>query len=62
VDKIRKRRDVKHVYYERWGPTVVSIGLLVIILVNFGLRARMGGFIAQPGPQRPGGERHGGEL
>ncbi|KAJ5770550.1 uncharacterized protein N7511_002601 [Penicillium nucicola] len=62
VDKIRKRRDVKRVYYERWGPTVVSIGLVVIILVNFGLRVRMGGFIAQPGHQRPGDERHGGEL
>ncbi|OGE52726.1 hypothetical protein PENARI_c009G09297 [Penicillium arizonense] len=62
VDKIRKRRDVKRVYYERWGPTVVSVGLVVIILLNFGLRVRMGGFIALPGSQRSGGERHGGEL
>jgi hypothetical protein len=62
VDKIRKRRDVKRVYYERWGPTVVSIGLVVIILLNFGLRVRMGGFIALPGSQGSGGERHGGEL
>ncbi|KAJ5503624.1 hypothetical protein N7463_006498 [Penicillium fimorum] len=62
VDKIRKRRDVKRVYYERWGPTVVSIGLVVIILVNFALRVRAGGFMAAPGSE--GEPRHGehGEL
>lgn len=49
VDKIRKRRDVKRVYYERWGPTVVSVGLVVIILINFVLRVRAGGFMSEPG-------------
>ncbi|CAI7622859.1 unnamed protein product [Penicillium glandicola] len=58
VDKIRKRRDVKRVYYERWGPTVVSIGLVVIILVNFALRVREGGFMAAPGSE--GEPRRGG--
>ncbi|KAJ6131295.1 Vacuolar transporter chaperone (Vtc4) [Penicillium sp. IBT 18751x] len=58
VDKIRKRRDVKRVYYEKWGPTVVSVGLVAVVLVNFGLRVRAGGFMA--GDQKPG--RHGDEL
>ncbi|OQD77758.1 hypothetical protein PENDEC_c002G05959 [Penicillium decumbens] len=58
VDKIRKRRDVKRVYYEKWGPTIVSVGLVAVVLVNFGLRVRAGGFIAGDG--KPG--RHGGEL
>jgi DNA replication licensing factor MCM4 len=39
VDKIRKHRDVKHVYYEKWGPTVLCIGMLVSVVLNFGLRA-----------------------
>ncbi|KAG5289350.1 vacuolar transporter chaperone 4 [Histoplasma ohiense] len=43
VDKIRKRRDVKHIYHEKWGPTVLCVGLLVAVCVNFGLRARSGG-------------------
>ncbi|PGH12546.1 hypothetical protein AJ80_06707 [Polytolypa hystricis UAMH7299] len=38
VDKIRKRRDVKHVYHEKWGPTVLCVGLLVSVVLNFGLR------------------------
>ncbi|CAG7926178.1 unnamed protein product [Penicillium olsonii] len=61
VDKIRKRRDVKRVYYERWGPTVVSVGLVVIILINFGLRVREGGFMAEPGKgsSSPGRSLHG---
>lgn len=46
VDKIRKRRDVRRVYYEKWGPTVLGIGLVLAILVNFGLRVREGGFMA----------------
>ncbi|KAJ6190913.1 hypothetical protein N7519_000934 [Penicillium mononematosum] len=58
VDKIRKRRDVKRVYYERWGPTVVGLGLVIIILLNFGLRVREGGFMAAPGSE--GEPRHGG--
>ncbi|OQE39374.1 hypothetical protein PENCOP_c007G06444 [Penicillium coprophilum] len=60
VDKIRKRRDVKRVYYERWGPTVVSIGLVVIILINFALRVRAGGFMAAPGSEgEPRQGKHG---
>ncbi|PLB48970.1 putative vacuolar transporter chaperone [Aspergillus steynii IBT 23096] len=47
VDKIRKRRDVKRVYYEKWGPTVVGVGLVVIVMVNFGLRMRQAGFISK---------------
>ena len=47
VDKIRKRRDVKRVYYERWGPTILGIGLVLAVLINFGLRAREAGFMAQ---------------
>ena len=47
VDKIRKRRDVKRVYYEKWGPTIVGIGLVVIVMVNFGLRMRQAGFISK---------------
>ncbi|KAJ5976796.1 hypothetical protein N7501_000138 [Penicillium viridicatum] len=58
VDKIRKRRDVKRVYYERWGPTVVSVGLVAIILINFALRVHAGGFMAAPGSE--GERRHGG--
>lgn len=58
VDKIRKRRDVKRVYYEKWGPTIVSVGLIVVVLINFGLRIRAGGFVAGGG--RPG--KHWDEL
>ncbi|KAE8407602.1 VTC domain-containing protein [Aspergillus pseudonomiae] len=47
VDKIRKRRDVKRVYYEKWGPTVVGVGLAVVLLVNFILRARQAEFNAR---------------
>ncbi|KAJ5084102.1 hypothetical protein NUU61_008681 [Penicillium alfredii] len=61
VDKIRKRRDVKRVYYEKWGPTVVGVGLVAVILVNFGLRVRAGGFMA-PGSGKDDTGRHGGEL
>lgn len=49
---------MKRVYYEKWGPTVVSVGLVVVVLVNFGLRVRAGGFMAGDG--KPG--RHGDEL
>ena len=40
VDKIRKRRDVKRVYYEKWGPTLLCCGLLAAVLVNFLLRLK----------------------
>ena len=54
VDKIRKRRGVRRVYYEKWGPTVLGLGLVLAILVNFGLRVRQGGFMA-PGDGALGG-------
>ncbi|OKL55620.1 Vacuolar transporter chaperone 4 [Talaromyces atroroseus] len=46
VDKIRKRRDVKRIYYEKWGPTMLCLGLLLAVLVNFILRVRHGNGIA----------------
>lgn len=46
VDKIRKRRDVKRVYHEKWGPTILCLGLLTAVLVNFILRIQHGGFEA----------------
>lgn len=58
MDKIRKRRDVKRVYYEKWGPTIIGVGLVAVVLINFGMRVRAGGFMA--GGQKPG--RHGDEL
>lgn len=42
VDKIRKRRDVKRIYYEKWGPTFLCLGLIGAVLVNFILRAKHG--------------------
>ncbi|KKK13425.1 hypothetical protein ARAM_000887 [Aspergillus rambellii] len=60
VDKIRKRRDVKRVYYEKWGPTIVGVGLVAIMLANFGLRIRQSGFMAKDGDSS--GDLRGGEL
>ena len=40
VDKIRKHRDVKHVYYEKWGPTILCIGLFVSVILNISLKLR----------------------
>lgn len=68
VDKIRKRRDVKRVYYEKWGPSIVGLGLAVILLVNFGLRARDVGILAKDvdvgvnGAEEVGFINHGSEL
>ena len=42
VDKIRKHRDVKHVYYEKWGPTVLCFGLFVSVILNIGLKIKSG--------------------
>lgn len=47
VDKIRKRRDVKRVYYEKWGPSILGLGLVVILMVNFGIRVKEVGFMAK---------------
>ncbi|KAI5307886.1 vacuolar transporter chaperone [Ascosphaera atra] len=40
VDKIRKRRAVKRVYHEKWGPTVLCFGLVLCVAVNFGLKLK----------------------
>ncbi|KAL2002635.1 hypothetical protein VTN02DRAFT_6343 [Thermoascus thermophilus] len=45
VDKIRKRRDVKRVYHEKWGPTLLCIGLVAAVALNFGLRIKHGGIM-----------------
>jgi SPX domain protein involved in polyphosphate accumulation/uncharacterized membrane protein YidH (DUF202 family) len=57
VDKIRKRRDVKRIYHEKWGPTILCLGLLAAVLVNFGLRIRNGELINDEDGRQPG--RHG---
>ncbi|KAF2088653.1 putative vacuolar transporter chaperone [Saccharata proteae CBS 121410] len=36
VDKIRKRRAVT--YHDKWGPSVLCVGLLVAVAISFGLR------------------------
>lgn len=50
VDKIRKRRDVKRVYHEKWGPTFLCMGLLGAVLMNFALRLKSGQLTSEPGP------------
>ncbi|KAE8352252.1 VTC domain-containing protein [Aspergillus coremiiformis] len=62
VDKIRKRRDVKRVYYEKWGPTIVGLGLVAILMVNFGLRARQAGFATRDRHPGSGRGSNSGEL
>ncbi|KAH8726462.1 VTC domain-containing protein [Phaeosphaeriaceae sp. PMI808] len=42
VRKIRERRAV--VYHDRWGPTVLCLGLFVAVVVSFGLRIGKGGY------------------
>ncbi|KAH8704757.1 putative vacuolar transporter chaperone [Talaromyces proteolyticus] len=54
VDKIRKRRDVKRVYHEKFGPTFLCLGLLGAVLANFILRAKHGGLTVPEG--QVGGE------
>lgn len=46
VDKIRKRRDVRRVYYEKWGPTILGGGLVLAVLMNFILRVKQSEFMA----------------
>ena len=41
VDKIKKRRAVN--YHDKWGPSVLCIGLVVAVGVSFGFRVRYGG-------------------
>ncbi|KAK2762846.1 vacuolar transporter chaperone [Arachnomyces sp. PD_36] len=64
VEKIRKRRDVRRIYHEKWGPSILCVGMVVAFLVNAGLRLRGGGVdtgIGRGGLPEHGG-RHGGEL
>jgi SPX domain protein involved in polyphosphate accumulation/uncharacterized membrane protein YidH (DUF202 family) len=42
VQKIRERRAV--VYHDKWGPTLLCIGLLIAVSVSFGLRIGKGGY------------------
>lgn len=53
VDKIRKRRESKRLYYEKWGPTVLCLGLLGAVLVNFILRATHGQLSSDHDQQKP---------
>lgn len=41
VDKIRKRRAVN--YHDKWGPSVLCVGLVVAVGVGFGVRFGQGG-------------------
>lgn len=36
VEKIRNRRAVR--YHDKYGPTVLCLGLLVAVVISFGLR------------------------
>lgn len=42
VRKIRERRAV--VYHDKWGPTLLCIGLLAAVAVSFGYRLGKGGY------------------
>lgn len=50
MDKIRKRRDVKRVYHEKFGPTFLCLGLLAALLVNFILRVKHGDIVPDNNP------------
>ena len=43
VRMIRGRRAVR--YHDRWGPTVLCVGLLAAVAVNFGVRLGQGGWL-----------------
>lgn len=42
VEKIRKRRDVRRIYHEKWGPSILCAGMIAAFMVNAGLRLRSG--------------------
>jgi uncharacterized membrane protein YidH (DUF202 family) len=42
VRKIRERRAV--VYHDKWGPTLLCVGLFAAVAVSFGYRFGKGGF------------------
>ncbi|KAF3045014.1 vacuolar transporter chaperone [Didymella heteroderae] len=42
VRKIRERRAV--VYHDKWGPTLLCLGLLVAVAISFGYRLGKGGY------------------
>ncbi|KAF2722297.1 SPX-domain-containing protein [Polychaeton citri CBS 116435] len=41
VDSIKKRRAIN--YHDKWGPTLLCVGLLVAVAVSFGFRFSYGG-------------------
>ena len=43
VRMIRRRRAVR--YHDRWGPSLLCIGLLAAVAVNFGIRLGEGGWL-----------------
>jgi hypothetical protein len=47
VDKIRKRRAVR--YHDKYGPTLLCLGLLAATIVTFFFRIRENGWFEQPG-------------
>ena len=42
VRMLKARRSVR--YHDKWGPTVLCLGLLVAVAVNFGLRVKQDGW------------------
>jgi len=58
VDNIRKRRDVRRVYHEKWGPTVLCVGLFVAVLVNFVLKGKDGTYADFPRDGGGGSIKH----
>ena len=47
VDKIRQRRAVR--YHDRYGPTILCLGLLAAVAVNFVFRVREDGWFREQG-------------
>ena len=41
VDRIKKRRAVN--YHDKWGPSVLCVGLVVAVGISFGYRLSNGG-------------------
>ena len=41
VDKIKKKRAVN--YHDKWGPSVLCLGLVTAVAVSFGYRWTYGG-------------------
>jgi hypothetical protein len=41
VDKIKKKRAVE--YHDKWGPSLLCLGLVAAVAVSFGYRLSLGG-------------------